>query len=689
MADPASHTPRLPRQLSNDCNDADARLSPPQPLSSSSRVDGHYGDDVSTASDTDDHTGSYQLDWFSRTVQTAWVVEGVARHISNLTADLHVDTKQRTALITLRGQCILKAGPSIGIDLYLFIYPENIQSVEFAYTPSPTAPALPEHGEAPSAPLNRFIRLRFILIKPPTLVAPKNQPLEPKAASTALVDGLQSLATVKDLSIHFDARSLVSEDREQLAFLSSIFSRSRLATNEKRASLPRLYEGAGGQVVNPTTTASEEPAHSVVQQEAQPGSLTHATTSGELQDAAQVSTPTQTRKRAASPSPSPSPSAWLPRYINREDERVLPGPSNDQTEMNAPQSQESTQPFTPSDHNSKRPRLTATTPSENLASSRAASPRAPSPPPPFSTNTALDTIEVEASSTVDPQKLSFMINQLVARNAALEKRVRHLEEASASASQRSHPRLQRRSHSHSRSLRSRSHHSPRSRHSTSHNAEACHQNCRYNTSEASGIRNRIDDAVDGQLDAACSRLEDWAHLEFPEQVRAEITGQLEDLGRDLGREWKEDIRNDAIEQVKQELKNEVVEETARDVLRRVGDVVVAAVGRSGWLGSPGGGSGGRAGSAVGNSFSGFGSNLPGEQSALSAAVADIQRTFAVGAEGGLSEEEMARVMDHLEENPRSVVKYNSCGEGMKRFFVGKWKADTTAWRGRDWMAGLR
>ncbi|KAK3952215.1 hypothetical protein QBC32DRAFT_213066 [Pseudoneurospora amorphoporcata] len=683
MADPASHTPRLPRQLSDDGNDADARLSPTQPLSSSSRVDGYYGDDVSTASDTDDHAASYRLDLPSRTVQAAWVVEGVARHIPNLDAELHIDTEQRTALITLRGQCVLKTGPSTGTSIFLFIYPENIQSVEFAYTPSPTVPALPEHGEAPSAPMNRFIRLRFILIKPPTLVAPKNQPLEPKGGFSVYMDGLQSLATVKDLSIYFDALSLVGEAREQLALLPSIFSRSRLETNEKRASLLRLYRGDGGQVVNPTTTASEEPAHSsAVQQEAQPGSPTHATTSGELQDAAQVSTPTQTRKRAASSSPSPS--AWLPRYINREDERALPGPSNDQTEMNAPQSQESTQPFTPSDHNSKRSRLTATTPSENLASSRAASPRAPSPPPPFSTNTALDTIEVEASSTVDPQKLSSMINQLVARNAALEKRVRHLEEASASASQRSRLRL-----SHSRSHRSRSHHSPRSRHSTSHNTEACHQNCRYNTSEASGIRNRIDEAVDGQLDVACSRLEDWAHLEFPEQVRAEITGQLEDLGRDLGREWKEDIRNDAIEQVKEELKNEVAEETARDVLRKVGDVVVDAVGRSGWLGSPGGGSGGRTGSAVGNNLPGFGSNLPGDQSALSAAVADIQRTFAVGAEGGLSEEEMARVMDHLEENPRSVVKYNACGEGMKRFFVGKWKVDTTAWRGRDWMAGLR
>lgn len=315
-------------------------------------VERYYGEDVSTASDTDDSTGSYQLNLSSRTVQVTWEVEGLARHIPSLKADLHVDTEQGTALITLRGQCILKAGPSSGVALYLFIYPENIRSVEFAYTPSPTAPtitmSLKQGGGAQQAPMagppNRFIRLHFILIQPPTFVAPKNQPLEPKGASTALVDALQSLATVKELFIYLDLLSLVAEAREQLALLPLVFSRCRLATNEKRASIARLYRGVGGEVVNSRTTA--------LVQEAEQGSPTHAiSAASKLQDAAQISTPTQTRTRKRAASASPSPSEFLPPYPAGKDEGVLPGSGNDldQTEKkNVPQSQQSTQLYTPS-----------------------------------------------------------------------------------------------------------------------------------------------------------------------------------------------------------------------------------------------------------------------------------------------------------------------------------------------------
>ncbi|KAH7629361.1 hypothetical protein B0T09DRAFT_155035 [Sordaria sp. MPI-SDFR-AT-0083] len=693
-------------------------------MADTSVVERYYGEDVSTASDTDDSTGSYQLNLSSRTVQVTWEVEGLARHIPSLKADLHVDTEQGTALITLRGQCILKAGPSSGVALYLFIYPENIRSVEFAYTPSPTAPtitmSLKQGGGAQQAPMagppNRFIRLRFILIQPPTFVAPKNQPLEPKGASTALVDALQSLATVKELSIYLDLLSLVAEAREQLALLPLVFSRCRLATNEKRASIARLYRGVGGEVVNSRTTA--------LVQEAEQGSPTHAiSAASKLQDAAQISTPTQTRTRKRAASASPSPSEFLPPYPAGKDEGVLPGSGNDldQTEKkNVPQSQQSTQLYTPSDRDSKRPRLEATTPSDR------ASPPTLLPP-------LRDTLEVEVgvdASTVDvdPQKLSFLIHQLLSRNAALEKRVQHLEVSSTSRS-----RLQGYPHSHTQSHSSpshHSHHSPFHPHSTpshhpqsqtsqtshshqpSQNIQTCpHEYCRYNTSEASSIRSsirhRIDDALETGLDTACSKLEDWAHLEFQEQVRAEITGQLEDLGRELGREWRDDLRED----VKYELKDEIREEIAGEVLKRAAKGVVDVVRRSGWLGplSPLGpsnsgrghghglgagagsgagphglGSGGAYPGAGGNAISGFNPLLPPNEQSLFAAVADIQKTFTTY----LSDEEMARVMDHLEENPLSAVKYNACGEGMRRFFVGRWKDDDVRGRtGGGWRGG--
>ena len=189
-------------------------------------------------------------------------------------------------------------------------------------------------------------------------------------------------------------------------------------------------------------------------------------------------------------------------------------------------------------------------------------------------------------------------------------------------------------------------------------------------------------------------------------MRAEITGQLEDLGRELGREWKDDLRED----VKYELKDEIREEIAGEVLKRAAKGVVDAV-RSEWLGplSPLGpsnsgrghghglgagavsgagphglGSGGAYPGAGGNAISGFNPLLPPNEQSLFAAVADIQKTFTTD----LSDEEMARVMDHLEENPLSAVKYNACGEGMRRFFVGRWKDDDARGRtGGGWRGG--
>lgn len=122
----------------------------------------------------------------------------------------------------------------------------------------------------------------------------------------------------------------------------------------------------------------------------------------------------------------------------------------------------------------------------------------------------------------------------------------------------------------------------------------------------------------------------------------------------------------------EELKEEVEKETTKDVLRRVAGIVVEAIERSGWLGPGSAGAVGRAISA---------SNHPSE-SALYAAVADVQKTHAAE----MSEEEMARVMGHLEENPLSAVTYNACGETMRRYFVRQWKADT---RARGWRGGPR
>lgn len=54
------------------------------------------------------------------------------------------------------------------------------------------------------------------------------------------------------------------------------------------------------------------------------------------------------------------------------------------------------------------------------------------------------------------------------------------------------------------------------------------------------------------------------------------------------------------------------------------------------------------------------------ENALYAAVADVQKRY--GAE--MSVEEMVRVIDRLENETLSAIKYNACEETMKDYYVG-------------------
>lgn len=169
-----------------------------------------HGDNISTASEAQDHDEGCMIDLVARPGQAVWEDKGLARYTPDLKMDFYVDTTDRTAFFLLRGQCILKTGTPASVSLFLFIYPENIQSLEISYTSS----VLPhtEEQEAVSH-MDRFIRLRFIMTQPPRLVAPKHRPLQPKHGSEALLDALHSLATVKDISFYQDLFYLPIETR--------------------------------------------------------------------------------------------------------------------------------------------------------------------------------------------------------------------------------------------------------------------------------------------------------------------------------------------------------------------------------------------------------------------------------------------------------------------------------------------
>ncbi|KAK4457303.1 hypothetical protein QBC42DRAFT_256446 [Cladorrhinum samala] len=165
------------------------------------------------------------------------------QHTSDLQMDLHVDSSTNQAIFTLHGDTFLK-GSSKPFPLYLFVYPENIQSIESS--PDTYPPILTTSG---SLPPTAFIPLRFKLTEPPTFIVPKH-PLVPKARSSQLLDTIKALACVQDFSIRFNKLNLVPEIRSQLSSLPSVFSANELKTDKRRGALQMLYHGAGGEAVS-------------------------------------------------------------------------------------------------------------------------------------------------------------------------------------------------------------------------------------------------------------------------------------------------------------------------------------------------------------------------------------------------------------------------------------------------------
>lgn len=223
--------------------------------------------------------------------------------------------------------------------------------------PTPTT----EPAEAVATSANKFVRLRFIMTQPPTSVAPQNRPLQPKPRSKAILDTWSSLAAARDFTIYLNKLILPTNILPQLALLPSVFSpahiHSRPRTDKDHADIWRLYAGAGGQIIT-TGAAACEGTHQEAD-EARPVSSTHAT--GVLQGAAHTST--ETRKRSASAS------GLLPRYIIDQNERVAAGPSNHRFERmweNDSESEESTEPCSPSGTFHPAQRKTFMTPSHPL-----------------------------------------------------------------------------------------------------------------------------------------------------------------------------------------------------------------------------------------------------------------------------------------------------------------------------------
>lgn len=216
-------------------------------------------DDASTASFTTDSERHCKIDLSARIGVVAWKdSDQQEHHTSELRIGLYLDTDERQALFTLHGHILLKDS-NRKTDLILFVYPETIQSIGFARTrgPIPTTQEARDHD---------FIALHFIMTQPPSLVAPKGSPLEPKNRYQGVLDDMKFLGTTLQFTVYLDSLNLVFEAREQLALLPSVFSSTHpfglIRTDEKRACLDTLFHSAPGQVINLGQTVVPTGTHS-------------------------------------------------------------------------------------------------------------------------------------------------------------------------------------------------------------------------------------------------------------------------------------------------------------------------------------------------------------------------------------------------------------------------------------------
>lgn len=151
------------------------------------------------------------------------------------------------AFFKLRRTVTLKAASSTKTPLFVFIPPEQIESLGFV-EPAATETGAVGHDEQARKKLGSdTICLRFGLKRPADLVGPKDLDLTPKnKASGVVLDSLRSLACHDRLLIYF-ARNVVSQAR--LKSLCEAANNGLLKSIGRQADLTSLYRGKGGQVI--------------------------------------------------------------------------------------------------------------------------------------------------------------------------------------------------------------------------------------------------------------------------------------------------------------------------------------------------------------------------------------------------------------------------------------------------------
>ncbi|KAK3399588.1 hypothetical protein B0T20DRAFT_165848 [Sordaria brevicollis] len=172
------------------------------------------------------------------------------RH-TELDIDLHLDTANNQALFTL-GRSVLGQDLRRPINLFLFIYPESIESLEFeADVRLPTSAILDHQPPAilDHQPHQRFGCLRFVTSRSLDFIGPQDPPLE---EFRDVFHTMNALSLVLNFNIYFNMSPIQPELLRQISSFPSLFSPTnrRLETDVRRADLRTLYGGLGGRRIN-------------------------------------------------------------------------------------------------------------------------------------------------------------------------------------------------------------------------------------------------------------------------------------------------------------------------------------------------------------------------------------------------------------------------------------------------------
>lgn len=464
-----------------------------------------------------------------------------------------------------------------------------------------------------------YIALHFTLAQPPSLVTPKGAPLEAKKKYQAILNDMKSLGTARQFTVYLNILNLIPEAREQLALLPSIFPPAHpfglMRTDETRASLDTLFRSGPGEVIDLGQTAV--PAAAILGQ----------TLVGKGEDTG--------LEEPIGPVPPPYPQAEASMPL-QSPLRITPtGMSLSSLCFTRPQVATHLHPSnTYTEPPKKRRRL-----SDSLLS----------------------------PSTPDYHRLLSAFRQVLKHHAGQEARIHQLETQLQSL------------------------------------AGGNRTPCRYNTEEKEDITTHLEDRIDDQMYSVHRDLEGAMLTETEERVEETVELKHAELRQEIEDEWIDDIRHDISAQLKQHIKKEIFRDMVRALVKTYkGDEAENESPRRKMSRKFGKGSPSTSTTASTQCTQSTQStqsrvsatvsvsqklrtttasetlpsppipSMPGELP-FQTAIEDIQKRYG----GKVTAEEMMRVMDFLEANPMSAVKYNSCAtDELKWLYVQRWTKAT-------------